>query len=737
MELYITNFRSINKANYRIDNGITLIKGFSGKGKTTILEAIKWCIFGNIKNVYPFSEKKPTNNYTEVKVIFKNIEIIRTKPPEMLKVIFDDTELIKTEAEKYIEDNIGKKNLWQACCYISQGERNILMNLTNSEKMDLIKEIVFSHEEEKINYYNKNIHNYLAQLEENIKKQEGKISYGENIIQELNKDNIEEKYLNQKKKTNEYESLNFLIEKKKKIYQEKLDNEKNIHNNKLLEQKQNVYLHAKEILVKYPFALTFNIIEKWKNYITAFKYLSDNKEIEKIEEDIEELIRIKNIILSNQKIPKLDKKQLIEEIENIKSFNKYIEEKQKLEILNTEKIRLEKEIKKIKEYLVKKYNHDNIEKFKNLVENSIERRLICPRCEEQLVLEEGILVKTNGIQLNKKDKLTISENIKKYEKLNSLTNDIISDIGKINIIKIKKPLSLDLEKKEEDLALLESFIPVEYSLEEIDKKIKKYKNYERYREQEKIMKNNYMEQFSNIKYPDNISQYYNQYLISEKNIKDYQEYVSKKGDKFKEVKSINYYNEKVEIIEEKISQIGEFKYIKNKYSDWFKINQEQKKLNDEYITYNKEKESCNKIKNLITQATNETLENLLIQLNNDISEIISEFFENAQLKISMFKKVKNQYKPYFSFSITIDNNVYDNINNLSGGEKDRFSIALTLALNKHFNFPFIMLDECMSSLDQHNRKKCLEIIKKHAHDKIIINICHETIEGYYDNIIMV
>ena len=188
-------------------------------------------------------------------------------------------------------------------------------------------------------------------------------------------------------------------------------------------------------------------------------------------------------------------------------------------------------------------------------------------------------------------------------------------------------------------------------------------------------------------------------------------------------------------IEKKLSLITEYKYIEKKYKDWKNIIKKQNKLTEDYDLLNKEQESCNKIKNLISQATNETLENLLYQLNNDISEIINEFFDNAQLKISMFKKVKNQFKPHFSFSITINNNTYDNINNLSGGEKDRFSIALTLALNKHFNFPFIMLDECMSSLDQDNREKCLEIIKKHAKDKLILNVCHETIEGYYDNII--
>ena len=78
---------------------------------------------------------------------------------------------------------------------------------------------------------------------------------------------------------------------------------------------------------------------------------------------------------------------------------------------------------------------------------------------------------------------------------------------------------------------------------------------------------------------------------------------------------------------------------------------------------------------------------------------------------------------------------YDNLNFLSGGEKDRISIALTLTLSTLLNTPIIMFDESMSSLDEEMRERCLELIKKYAGDKILINICHSTIEGYYDNII--
>ena len=103
----------------------------------------------------------------------------------------------------------------------------------------------------------------------------------------------------------------------------------------------------------------------------------------------------------------------------------------------------------------------------------------------------------------------------------------------------------------------------------------------------------------------------------------------------------------------------------------------------------------------------------------------------------MFRKIKSKdlYKAQFNMNVIMNGIKYDNLNILSGGEKDRLSMAMALTISKIQNTKFLMLDECMSSLDSDSRQRCLEIIKKYSNDKIILNICHETIEGYYDEII--
>ena len=135
----------------------------------------------------------------------------------------------------------------------------------------------------------------------------------------------------------------------------------------------------------------------------------------------------------------------------------------------------------------------------------------------------------------------------------------------------------------------------------------------------------------------------------------------------------------------------------------------------------------------------QNLENFVEDINVTLNTILEEIFEDVSVEISMFKKIKskNLYKAQFTMNLFMGDVKYDNLNVLSGGEKDRLSMALALTISKIQNTKFLMLDECMSSLDSENRQKCLDIIKRYSDEKIILNICHETTEGYYDEVVQI
>jgi DNA repair exonuclease SbcCD ATPase subunit len=153
--------------------------------------------------------------------------------------------------------------------------------------------------------------------------------------------------------------------------------------------------------------------------------------------------------------------------------------------------------------------------------------------------------------------------------------------------------------------------------------------------------------------------------------------------------------------------------------------------------------SLNRLRLLVTEVTNSALQSLVDSINAVVNEILADLFDNTiTLELKLFKenKANTKVKPQVNFSIFYNGNTYENVNALSGGEKDRVSLALTLALACVNPSPILFLDECMASLNGDLRENCIEAIKKFiisTYKKTVINICHETVEGYYDEVVSV
>jgi DNA repair exonuclease SbcCD ATPase subunit len=146
----------------------------------------------------------------------------------------------------------------------------------------------------------------------------------------------------------------------------------------------------------------------------------------------------------------------------------------------------------------------------------------------------------------------------------------------------------------------------------------------------------------------------------------------------------------------------------------------------------------NSLKNLVVEVTNSTLQNLVDSINNTTNTILEELFDNSiVVELKLYREIKNKQKikPQVNISIYYNGNVYDNVSSLSGGESDRISLAMTLALAIIHTSPVVFLDECMAALDTDLREQCLETIKKflvEQGNKTVINIEHGGICGLYD-----
>jgi ABC-type transport system involved in cytochrome bd biosynthesis fused ATPase/permease subunit len=75
------------------------------------------------------------------------------------------------------------------------------------------------------------------------------------------------------------------------------------------------------------------------------------------------------------------------------------------------------------------------------------------------------------------------------------------------------------------------------------------------------------------------------------------------------------------------------------------------------------------------------------------------------------------------------------VSNLSGGERDRVILAFTMTIADMGMTPVLLLDECVSSLDQENANNVFECIKTQCKDKLVILVAHQIVTGMFDQII--
>jgi DNA repair exonuclease SbcCD ATPase subunit len=161
MYLLIKGFRTVQEFECEFQHeAITLISGPSGVGKTTLMNAIFWCLYGTLKNVRKFGTK---SGVCMVKIDLGNMKITRSKSPESL-LVEDITERCSykdDEAQERILSLFGSSNIWLSSCYLSQGTRNKFLESPPSERLSLLSELCFS---------NQSPEQYLDKIDDRLKE---------------------------------------------------------------------------------------------------------------------------------------------------------------------------------------------------------------------------------------------------------------------------------------------------------------------------------------------------------------------------------------------------------------------------------------------------------------------------------------------------------------------------------------------------------------------------------------
>lgn len=144
MDIHIQGFRCWKKFCQSFPDGISLLAGKSGCGKSSILDAISWAMYGKVAKIAP---RVCPGAKTVVRISFQGWTIERCRKPNRLTVKIhrgdDVEEYTASSAQSEIEKAFGSYSTWLSTCYISQGNMVELLSITSGDRMRVLEELFY------------------------------------------------------------------------------------------------------------------------------------------------------------------------------------------------------------------------------------------------------------------------------------------------------------------------------------------------------------------------------------------------------------------------------------------------------------------------------------------------------------------------------------------------------------------------------------------------------------------
>jgi len=493
MKLHLVNFRCYSDKTFEFgDDGLILITACSGAGKSTILMAIQFALFGTGTKIASYGKTA-----CKVELEFDDMKIVRTKRPNRL-ILNDEYE--DAVAQEIINKKFG--DTFDVTGYISQNALNSFIIMSPTDKLEFLEKFAFKNinlSEIKnrcktlISKRNDELNKTITQLETNI-----------DIFKSMNEPKEIKFPLSGKK--SQYEKLEKNEEirkkncetliKKSRVLIEK--NQKELADLRVLKattetKKENIIsLEDKlENLKKDKDGIDYEGDEKLEEYKNILKYILSQKELfileERYETDKEKL--------ENLKLKEINK--LNEELENLKNniWIEYTETEIKTTINDTKdtlkdakKISfLKKELeeyKDISEELITQ-EKEKLDELKNELEDQNKILKIikdsetihsCPSCSCKIQIRNNKLYLIEGIPEINENIDSVKDNINRLNKEIRLLEKSISDEeSRIKRkIKIKNSINeIESQYEEEinevsitdDLEYLENYLKAEKTKE--------------------------------------------------------------------------------------------------------------------------------------------------------------------------------------------------------------------------------------------------------------------------------
>lgn len=440
MRLSLTDFRCYTKESITLpESGVTLISGDSGKGKSTILNAILFVLYGDLMKPYAYGTTKCGVTLESEKY---KIRVSRTCNPNRLTFCFTEG----TEANKIFEDEVAQNFInktfgmtsteFQISSYFHQEKPGSILTLPPREQLTFIEKVsglTSDYEEDK-----SIIKERINFLESENQKVKSEISVYDNLMKRFDKITENEKY----ELPQFFEDRNTSITKKIASVQTELKNnrnsltklrelessQKNIENTRLklqseLDNFESLRSALGEVLSEEEIEQIRVEAEKLRSDVSSINRLRDvlklEVELEKLKKDhidsinkqieeckskilpLDELTKLQSIVQNYEEISQKsrDQKRLLQECADKEVKAKEEIENVRAQIVTFFKITNKTSLKSIStnttlsNFIKKKLDETltSIAKSEEVINSSKKVCLKCPKCESSLTLENDTL----------------------------------------------------------------------------------------------------------------------------------------------------------------------------------------------------------------------------------------------------------------------------------------------------------------------------------------------------------
>jgi exonuclease SbcC len=753
MKIELKNFKCWNNNTFEIpDDGIVLLSAESGTGKSSLLDAITWVLFGNTKSTLSLGS---TSGH--VKLWYDNIYVYRSKRPNRLVVKYDNKEYEDDPAQFKIEEIFGCN--FEIVSYIKQDNTTSFSRLSPSEKTEFIEKSLFQ---------NTNIKQMKTRTKELIKERETKLAELQSTLSTLEKFPVTKPILTRFPISCEPSKYTETVVKYNKLLEQS--------DSKLKQLSQKIDMSSSEKTSK-EMEAEINEKQKHLDYFTD-QYDEKLKEINNIhinESELEKLLSIKNNLDKYRDKCRLEKElktteQQIQEIEeekkDIKNKLTDIQEgiEDELESLN-EYIQVLKQKQKIEGQLheLKEVTEEGLSLLKKQQEQHDLKSGInvsCPECSTELVfVNSKLCYKSEGHETR-----DLRRDIEKYEQkiikkkmfekeLNKVSEQYEEwpeeDLIQEELVFFREQIQTKNELKSRLRRLENKNTSADNKLflkqREIKSSLETYKDIAHVDTNESDI----IKKISDIELEKHTKTRLSRELtsLSDKNnglvtdiaeLRKISRYIVNRENELKQLQEQHdELVEKKEKYQKITSQMVKWEKSQEELCKWEKYNHEITKTRSELEIIRDKLESVYTLKTRLTEAESICTSNFINVLNTHTQDYTDSFFKNNSITVNLQRQKtskKGTEKPQLNISVNYKGNETD-MGILSGGEKDRIDLAFTLALSEVFKSKILLLDECISSLDHSNSECVIEGLRDLYKGKLVIVVAHQVNEGLFDHVI--